>query len=158
MLGCRALVLGWPFRSLTQRGGGVQRPVGVAQHLAGQENQIGLAAGNNRVGLRRIGNHAHRSGRHFGFLAYSRGERDLVTGADRDLYVRNHASRGAIDQIDAVRAKEMCELNGLVDIPSTLSPVGCGDAHQQRQMLRPFGADRVHNFQQQPSPVFKTPP
>ena len=60
-----------------------ERPVGVAQHFAADQNEVGLAAANDVVGLLGRGDQADRRGRDRRFAADLRGELGLVAGADR---------------------------------------------------------------------------
>jgi len=98
---------GGPTSGLAQGSGGVQREVGIAEHFAGEEDEIGFAIGHNVIGLNGIGDHADGCGGDVGFAADSGGELDLEAGAGRNLGVGDLAARGAVDEIDAVVAEEM---------------------------------------------------
>ncbi len=50
-------------------------------------------------------------------------------------------------------AQQLRQLDGFVRVPAALSPVGCGDADEQRQMVRPLCAHRVHNLQHEAGAV-----
>lgn len=108
----------------------MQGPVGVAQELAGEEDEIGFTVGDDAVGLGRIGDHADGRGGNAGFASNGCGKWDLIAGSNGDFRAGNEAARGAIDQIDAVIAKKARELNGIVNRPAALSPIYGGDASE----------------------------
>ena len=56
--GC-AGVLDGPGDLLVERFGGVERPVGIAKELAGEEDEVGLAGADDLVGLGGLGDHAY---------------------------------------------------------------------------------------------------
>ena len=101
----------------------MQGPVGIAEHFAGEEDEIGLALGDDGVGLMRVGDHADGSSGSGGFGADARGKGSLETGTDGDLCVRNQAAGGDVDEVDAVGTQETAEGDGVVwdQPPSTQS-------------------------------------
>src|SRR5262245_18002090 len=60
--------------------GGRRRPIGIAQHLARDRDDIGLTVLQDRLGLRRLGDHADNHGRDIGFAAHVLGIDDVVSG------------------------------------------------------------------------------
>src|SRR5262249_40413993 len=98
-----ALVLHGPFDVLPQGSGGNERPVGLSQELAGQEDQVGLTGANDLVGLSWIGNHAHSAGRHPAVAANLIGEPNLVARTKRNAYAGHVAARGAVEQVNPQR-------------------------------------------------------
>ena len=79
----------------------MQRPIGVAQHLAGEQHDVGLIVADDLVGLRRRGDHADRGGGDIRLATNSLGERRLIAWPDGDIRLLNIAARRAIDHIDA---------------------------------------------------------
>jgi hypothetical protein len=59
---------------------GMERPIRVAQKLAGDEHAVGVAALDDRVGLQRIGDETDRSRRDARLAPDPRGERYLIAG------------------------------------------------------------------------------
>ena len=119
----------------------MERPVGIAEHFAGEEDEIGLAVGDDCVGLLRIGDHADGGGGDGGFGADARGEGNLVAGADGDFCVGNEAAGGDVDEVDAVGAEMAGESDGVVDGPAAFGPVGGRDADEEGQVFGPGCAD-----------------
>ena len=87
----------------------MQWPIGIAQQLAREENEIRAALRHDGVGLMRIGDHAHRGRWNPGFLADACGERRLIGGADLHLSIGNEAARRDIDKIHAMEAEKAGE-------------------------------------------------
>ena len=108
----------------------MERPVGIAQHLAREQNQIGLAVADDLVGLGGAGDHADGGGRNFGLAADPRRERNLIARADRDLRLLDIAARGAVDRIDAEPLQLPRERDRLLEVPAAFGPIGRGNAHE----------------------------
>ena len=83
----------------------MERPVGIAEHLSGKEDEIGLAGGNDAVGLNGIGNEADGGRGNVGFAPDSGGKLNLKTGTDGNLRVGDLAAGRNIDQVDATIAE-----------------------------------------------------
>ena len=121
-MGRGAEVLGRPAGGLAEGGSGVEGPVGVAEELAGEEDEVGLAGGDDGVSLGRISDEADGGGGDVGFAADAGGEGDLEGGTDGDFGVGDHAARRDINEINAMVAEEMGELDGVVDGPTAALP------------------------------------
>src|ERR1700722_8017780 len=75
----RAQILRWPGRKLPEFLRSTQRPIGVAQHFAGKQHDIGLIVADDLIGLSRRGDHADRCGGDIRLAANPLGERGLVS-------------------------------------------------------------------------------
>ncbi len=150
-----AQILWRPTGELTESGGGMEGPVGVAQQLAAEQHEVGFSFSHDCVGLNGFGNHAHGCGGNASLAADSGGKVDLESGADGDLGVRNLSTRGNVNEIDAVLAQELGELDGFIDGPAAGNPVSCGEADKERQVVRPLGADGVNNGEKQTDSILK---
>ena len=150
-----AKILHRPACRFAKGGSRVERPVGIAQHFAGQEHQVRLPTGDDRVGLRGIGDHAHGGGGDAGFAADARRKRHLEAGADGNGGVGNLATGRNIDQIDAVLRQQAGKLNGFVEGPAAFGPIGGGDADEERQVLRPRGADGIDDLERKAGAIFE---
>ena len=130
MVGRSAKILRRPRSRVAKGGGGVNGPVGVAEHFAGQEDEIGVSGGDDVVGLMRIGDHADGGSGDVGFVADLGSKGNLVAWAGGDFGIGNHAARRAIDEVDAVVAEEGGKSNGIIDGPAFrfVGPVCGGDA------------------------------
>ncbi len=106
VIGGGARVLLGPACQFAEGGGGVDGPVGIAEHFASQEDEVGFAVFDDAVGLGGFGDHADGGGGDVGLSADAGGEGDLVAGGDGDFGVGRVASRRAIDEVDGVFAKE----------------------------------------------------
>ena len=133
----------------------MQGPVGIAEHFASEEDEIGLALGNDCIGLKRVGDHANGSSGNGGFGADARGKGSLKTGTDGDLCVRNQAARGDVDEVDAVSTQETGERDGLVGRPAVVNPVGGRDADKKREVGWPGSADGVDDLQEEAGAVLE---
>jgi len=130
-------------------------PVGVAQHFACEQHEIGLTFGDDRVGLMRIGDHADGGGGNSRFRADARGEGNLEAGADGDFGVGSETARGDVDEVDAAGAKQAGEGDGFVGRPAAIDPVGCGDSDEEREVSRPSAANCIDDLEQEVGAVFK---
>jgi len=81
VVGRGAEVLFGPAGGFGEGGCGVERPVGIAEHFAGEEDHVGFALGNDGVGLDGVSDEADGGGGNDGLAADSGGKFDLVAGA-----------------------------------------------------------------------------
>jgi hypothetical protein len=109
----------------------VERPVGIAQEFAGDDDEVGLAGADDVRGLGWVGDHADGAGEDAGLCADSFGKRRLIAGAERDGRAEDIAARGAVDEVDAAVAQERGEADGLLEVPAAFGVVGDGDADEQ---------------------------
>src|SRR3984957_130874 len=116
-------ILRWPRGNLPEFLRGMQRPIGVAQHFAGEQHDIGLLVADDLIGLSRRGDHADRRGGDIGFAANPPGERRLISGSHWNLRLLDIAARRAIDQIDPQGEQKARKLDRLVDVPPAFNPV-----------------------------------
>src|ERR1700679_422073 len=155
-LGCSAEGLGRPTGCFVEGCGGVKGPIGIAEELAGEEDEVGFAGGDDGVGLGGIGDHADGGGGDVGIAADASGEGDLIAGADGDLYIGNKAAGRDVDEVDAAFAEEVGEPDGLVDVPAAiLRPIGGGDADEDGQVGGPLGTDGFDDFKNQAGAIGK---
>src|SRR6185369_16079148 len=90
-------------------------------------HEISLAAGDDRLGHFRAGNHSDRPGCDARPAADRVGEWNLVTGVQVNLLARVHAAARAVHQVYlAALLEDLRELDALLDIPAALHPVGAG--------------------------------
>ena len=71
---------------------GPQRPIRLAQQLAGDEHQVGVAARDNLVRVRGLGDQADCTGHDLGLAADLPRERHLVAPADWNASRRRHSA------------------------------------------------------------------
>ena len=133
----------------------MQRPVGIAQQLAGQQDQVGLAGAQHVFGLHRFGDQPHGASGDARFAADALGELGLVAGADGNFRVRRGAAGGHIDQVHAQRLEPAGQLHRLVRVPAIVHPVGGRQAHQQRQFRGPDPTHRLAHLQQQADAILE---
>ena len=136
----------WRFDRDAEGLGGAHGEVGVAEEFAGDEDEIGLAGLEDVFGLLGFGDHADGAGEDFGVAADLLGERDLVAGADGDLGVEGVAAGGGVDEIDAEGLDVAGELDGVFNRPAAFDPIGGGDAEEEGEVVRHFGADGLRDF------------
>ena len=110
----RAFVLNGVAGGLVELLGGAERPVGFAEELAGEEDDVGLVGTDNLVGLGGVGDHADRSSGEAGFAADTVGKGDLIAGSDRDLLAGVVASGGAVEKVDTFGLDEVGEVYDFV--------------------------------------------
>jgi hypothetical protein len=118
MLWGGAEVLDGPTCRFAKGAGRVERPVWIAEHLAGEEDEIGLTLGNDGVGLMWIRDHADCCSGDSSLSPDACSERHLVPGADRDGDMGYEAPGRAINQVDAMGAELAGEGDGIVNGPS----------------------------------------
>ena len=68
---------------------------------------------------------------------------------------RHIAARRHIHQVNAMLPQHAAPARRTRHVPAAFGPVRRGNPHEQRQVLRPFGAHRVHHLQQQPDAILK---
>ena len=134
----------------------MDRPVGVAEHFARHEDEVGLALVDDAVGLGGLGDHADGGGGDGGFVADASREVDLIAGREGNFGVGDVAAGRAVDQVNAVFAQEAGKLNRVVDGPAAFRPVASGDADKQGQMGGPDTAHFIDNLEKETGAVFKT--
>ena len=130
-------------------------PVGITEHLASEEDEIGPALGDDCVGLMRVGDHANCGSGNGSFGADARGKGSLETGTDGDSCVRSQAARGDVDEVDAVSAKMASESDGLIGGPAAFNPVGGRDADKEGEVGRPCGSDGIDDLQEEACAAFE---
>ena len=133
----------------------MERPIGIAERFAAEKDEISLALSNNGIGLDGVSDEADGGSGNGGLATDSGGKLDLVSGSGGNLGVGNLAAGGDIDQIGAMLAEELRELDGFVDGPAAGNPIGGGDADKERQMSWPLGANGVHHLQGETSAILK---
>jgi hypothetical protein len=81
-----AFVLFGPGDLLLEDVGGAQRPVGIAEQFASQQDEVGLPGGDDVLGLLGRGDHADGSSEDSGCLAADAlGKGSLIAGAERNF-------------------------------------------------------------------------
>ena len=131
------MILDGPRNRLPELTGCPQRPIRIAQELAGDEDRIRLPGRNDLLGLDGRRDHPDRTGHDFSVPADLPGKRRLKTRTERNLCMRRAAARRAIDEVYSCLPQPTRELNGLLNIPATINPIGGGNTHEQRCSLRP---------------------
>src|ERR1700678_3679889 len=155
LLEAGSFVLLGPCDLLLENRGGAKRPVGIAEELASQQDYIGLAGGNDMLGLLGRGDHTNGSGEDSRFSADALGKESLIAGAERNLCLGNDASRGRVNEVDAQRLDLPCEDDGILDGPAALDPVRSRDAKPQGKTFGPDFTDRSDDFAQNATAVLK---
>jgi hypothetical protein len=92
----------------------VQGPVGIAQHFAGEKDHVGVAGGDDLIGLCGFCDHADGGRGNSSFSPDAGGERHLETGADGNAGVRNLAARGDVDEVNAMSGQQARQFYGFV--------------------------------------------
>ena len=139
--------------------GGVKGPVGVAEKLAREQDEVGLTSANDLVGLGWFGDHSNCSSGDLGFAVDGVRVVDLVAGADGDLLRGVVTASGDVYKVDICLLEEFGEGDGLGEIPACAegvgSPVCGGDADEKRQVFGPGGADGFDDFEGETGAVFE---
>jgi len=89
--------LNGPFDVCSERFCGVERPVGIAQHRAGEQDDVGFAFGDSLLGFEGRVDHADGSGGDCCVAADGLGEGNLIAGGDGDFGFGDEAAAGAVD-------------------------------------------------------------
>ena len=92
----RVPILKWPRWLFSQRDGGFDGPVGLAEHFAGEQRQVGFAAHDDLVGLMRVGYFADGSGGDF--PAFSRIEQANGTWKPGATGIFAYGTRAPLEQ------------------------------------------------------------
>jgi hypothetical protein len=148
-----AQILHRPCCSFAERDGGVKRPVGIAEHFAREENEVGRVVSDEAVGLLRLGDHADGGCGNGSFIANARCEGSLKGGADGDFCIGREPAGRDVDEVDAVGAEMTGESDGVVDGPAVINPIGSGDAHEEGQVRGPCEADGIDDLEQKANAV-----
>src|SRR5579884_3258218 len=127
----------------------------IAQKLPGEENDVGLAASNDRVGLLRRRDHANGTRRDTALPPHSLRESDLVARANWDPDARDNAAAAAVDEIHAVIAKHSGQANRVVDRPTILMPIAGRNPHEEGEMVRPDAAHGRHDLAEEPCAILE---
>ena len=106
-LGAGALVLRHTRNLGAERLGRVPAPARVVEHGARKRDHVGLALGDDRLGLRRRHDQSDRAGGDAGLALDPRGDRHVVAGLGRIARGGGDAARRHIDEIEAVSLKRL---------------------------------------------------
>ena len=129
-----------------ERDGGIDGPIGVTEHFAGNEDHIGAFAGDDGFGLVGVGDHSDGPGWNLRAAFNAFGEVDLVAGAGGDISFCGGAAATAIDEIEAEWFEAFTKFNTIFECPAAINPIGAGNAHHQRRFIRKSGADGFDEF------------
>ena len=131
---------------------GVERPVGIAQHLASQQHDVGVSLA-NLLRLFGVGDHADRGGGDPRLAPDSGRERNLIAGAERNFAASDIAARGAIDEstpcLQPAREFDVCSTS---QPPSVQSVAEMRTNSGQRRAGVP---DRGGDFQREANSVLE---
>ena len=133
----------------------MQRPVGIAQKLARQQDHVGFSLCNDCIGLRRVSDESDCRRGNSGFAPNLLGKRNLKAGRNRNLGGRHKTSSGDVNQVDAMLAQQSGKAHRLLCRPAAFHPVSGGDAHEYRQMLRPGSTHCIDHQQREVHAVLK---
>jgi len=133
----------------------MQRPIRIAQHFAGEEDEVGVTVGNDGVGLLRVRDHADGGRGDGGLGADPRCEGGLKRASHGDFCIGNQPAGGTIDQIDAMGTEMTGEGDGFIDRPASVGPIGGRDTNEERQVGRPRGANGVDDLQKEAYAIFE---
>jgi hypothetical protein len=150
-----AQILRRPTDGFTESGRSMERPIGVAQQLAAEKNEVSLALSHDGIGHYGVGNQTHGGGGNAGLAADSGGKLDLESGAYGDLGVGNLPAGRNVNEIDAMLAQELGELDGFINGPAAGNPVSGGDADKERQVMRPLGANGINDGEKQADSILE---
>ena len=148
-----AEILRGPRGGFAESGGGVERPVGVAQEFTSDDNEVGLAGADDVRGLSGVGDHADGAGEDAGLGADGFREGRLIAGAEGNGRAEDIAAGGAVDEVDTAVAEESGEADGLREIPAAFGVVGSGDADEERAFAGPGFADGRGDFEEEADAV-----
>ena len=136
-----ALVLRRDFELGVESFGGAAGPVGIAEKFPSEENHVGLFAGEDGVGLSRIGDHTDSSRGYANFFADGFRKFNLIAGANGNFHAGNGATAGNINEIDTNALETPAQFDALFEIPAAFFPVGGGDANKKWIGFRPDFTD-----------------
>ena len=155
LLEAGTFVLSRPCDLLFEDIGGTQRPIGIAEEFASQQNNVGLSGRDDVLGLLGRGDHANGSCEDSRLAADALGKGSLIAGAERNRCFGNDASRGRVDEIDAQRLGLPSEGDGILDSPAALDPVRGRDAKPQGETFGPDFTDGFDDLAQDAGAVLK---
>src|SRR5262245_52861864 len=98
---------------------------------------IGLARGDDVLGLLGLGDDTDRPGLDAGLLANAGREFDVIARRDGDLLGRGIAARAGVDEIATQRLELARGLYRLLDRHPALDPFDAGEPHAQGLVGRP---------------------
>ena len=150
-----AQILRGPGGGFAEGGGGVERPVGVAQEFTSDDDEVGLAGADNVRGLSGVSDHADGAGEDAGLGTDGFSEGRLITGAKGNGRAKDIASGRAIDEVDAAVAEESREADGLGEVPAAFGLVSDGDANEERALAGPDCADGGGDLEEEADAVFE---
>ena len=107
-------------------------PVGVVQHGASERDHIGLAFGDDRLGLLGRGDQPDRTRRDAGLALHLFGELHVRIGNQGGPRVGADAAGGNADEIDAEGLEFPAESNGIVGREPAVDPVVSGNPGAER--------------------------
>src|SRR5258706_5532450 len=132
-----------------------QWEVRIAEQLAREDDDVGLFALDDFVGLEGFGDEAHGTGQHASLALDPLGEGDLIAGPGGDPYARHISSGGAVHEIHAPLAGDARQLDTLVEMPAAFCPVGGRDAEEERELVGPDAAHGIDGFQHETNTVLE---
>src|SRR6185437_11096806 len=153
--GLRAPVLRRGIHLAAELGRGVPAPARVVKHAAGECDHIGLAGSDDLFGVARFRDQADRHGGHPGRLLDRLRKRQLIAGRQRNFLLRRYAAGRNVDPVDPTLLQFPGELDGLLDIPAALDPIGRRDLDPNRLLRGKYSADGVEYFERVTHPVLQ---
>src|SRR5215472_8225358 len=156
-LGRRALILWRPLDVRTQNARGLPTPVRVVEDCAGERHHVGLALGNDSLGLLGADDQSDRARCDAGFAPYPFGQRNIVARRRRVSGVRSNSSRGHADVVEPDALQLPRKYDRIVDRDATLDPVTAGDPRAQRDASRHNRAHGLDHRQRKTHAVLQRP-
>ena len=102
-------------------------PVGIAEHFAGEQDQVGVPFGDRGLGLLRLGDHPADGGRNLGLAANSAGHGNQESGSPGDVRdVGRDEVVAHVEQIESGVFELPRQLDRFVDRHAAVDPVGAG--------------------------------
>ena len=119
-------------------------PARVVQHRARQRHRVGVALGEDALGLLGLGDQADGDHRQVHRLLHAPRERQLVAGAQRNLLGGRDAAGGHVHRRATARLQLAREGDRVLHVPAAVHPVGGGHAHPHRPL---GGEGRAHGVE-----------
>ena len=141
------------FQEHAELGGGVPGPMRAVHQPPRDRHHVGLAVGEDGLGLARLGDLADRHGGDAGAPPHRFSQRHLVAGLGVDLLLERHAAAGGADVIAAARLELLGEGDRVVDVPAARDPVGHRNPHPQRPLGRKGAPAELEDLEPQPHAV-----
>ncbi len=138
-----------------ERLGGVPAPMRVVEEGARDRHLVGLALGDDRLGLRRRQDQPDRTRDDARLLLHPRRDRHVVAGLGRIARVGGDAAGGDADEIDALPLQRLGDGDRVVGREAVRPPVAAGDARAERQLLRHHRAHRARDRQRKAQAVLE---